>query len=225
LREPIVAGAVVSPSSNYVRLCHNIAEFHRFMPGRKSGPTQFIAGASMGFRRSVIEELGGFKNCAMLAPDMEMVLRAQSKGYSIFFEPDATVTHNPDRSTLASVFSYSSKHASETILYRNQYRSLLRTPLVIRIPALTVLASPLIALKVTLGIYLKNTSLMRFFWTIPLVYSLKVAWCWGAALSLQRHKKNGNKSGMKEYKGGRQSSLHLRRIHENPRRSKSCKKL
>lgn len=189
LSEPIVAGAVASPVSNYIRLCHNIAEFHRFMPGLKGGPVQFIAGANMGIRRSVIEELAGFQNCAMLAPDMEMVLRAQSKGHSIFFEPNAIVTHNPDRTTLASVFRYASKHASETVVYRNQYRSLLRTPFVIRLSALTVLASPLIALKVTLGIYLKNTSLMRFFRTIPLVYLLKVAWCWGAAVGLRKHER------------------------------------
>jgi glycosyltransferase involved in cell wall biosynthesis len=36
-RETIVAGVITSPVSNYLKLCHNIAQFHNFMPGKKAG--------------------------------------------------------------------------------------------------------------------------------------------------------------------------------------------
>jgi GT2 family glycosyltransferase len=184
-----VAGAVESSESNYVKLCHNIAEFHRFMPGRKPGKAEFIAGANMGFRRSVLDELGGFDEKVKTAEDMTFILRARSKGYSIYLACDAVVTHEHDRATLGSVFAYSARHASTTILLRNKYRVLLSTPFVLRSSFLTIMAAPAIALKVTLGIYMHNPRLARLFRTAPLVYALKVAWCWGAARGLGANKR------------------------------------
>jgi GT2 family glycosyltransferase len=185
-REPIVAGAVASPVSNYIKLCHNIAQFHAFMPGRKAGLVEFIAGANMGFQRSVLEGLNGFRTDLKTSQDMEFILRAREKGYRVYFVPDAVVTHDHDRTTLATVFRYSSEHAAATILLRNQYQSLLHTPFVLRSPAMILAVSPLIALKVTAGIYIQNPSLAKLFWTAPLVYALKLAWCWGAAQGLRK---------------------------------------
>jgi GT2 family glycosyltransferase len=188
-REPVVAGAVESSESNYIRLCHNIAEFHPFIPGCKRRPVEFIAGANMGFRRSVLDELGGFDAKVKTAEDMEFILRARSKGYRIYLACDAIVTHDHNRTNLDTVFKYSAKHAAETILLRNKYRSLLGTPFVLRSSFLTIMAAPVIALKVTLGIYMHNPRLARLFWTTPLVYALKLAWCWGGACGLESNKR------------------------------------
>lgn len=186
-REQIVAGAIASPVSNYIKLCHNIAEFHPFMPGRKARAVESIAGANMGFRRSVFEELNGSQEGRRCADDMELILRARLKGYRIYFVPDAVVTHDHNRTTLADIFRYSSEHASVTILHRNKYCSLMHTPFVLRSPALILMAAPVIALKVTAGIYLSNLYLLKRFWTAPMVFALKLAWCWGAARGLRRH--------------------------------------
>ena len=102
-REPVVAGAIRSDESDYLKLCHNIAQFHPFMTGRNSGSPQFIAGANMGFRRAVLLELQGFYEGQRLAQDMEIVLRARSAGYHVFFAPDAIVTHDHHRLTLAGL--------------------------------------------------------------------------------------------------------------------------
>ncbi|MDV2502789.1 MAG: glycosyltransferase family 2 protein [bacterium] len=184
-QEAIVAGAIASPTGSYLKLCHNIAELHHFMPGQKEGQREFIAGANMGFRRSVLEELRGFGEGTDPVDDMELILRARTKGYGIYYVPDALVTHDPERTTLSSIFGYSAEHASRTILLRNEYRALLRTPFVLRSPALLLAAAPAIALKVTWGIYLRNPRIAKLFWTAPMVYALKLAWCWGAARSLR----------------------------------------
>ena len=184
--EPIAAGAVATDTSNYWKLCHNIAEFHAFMPGRKRGPSEFIAGANMGFRRSVLEELNGFKEGKKPAEDMEMILRARSRGYRVLFAPEAVVVHDPERTSMMDIFKYSMKHAAHSILLRHQYKELLRTPFILRSPALVFAASPVIALKVSVDIYLRNRSIARVFWTWPVVFVLKLAWCWGAMFSLLR---------------------------------------
>lgn len=182
--EPIVAGAVATDTSSYWKLCHNIAEFHAFMPGRKRGPSEFIAGANMGFRRSVLEELNGFKEEKRLAEDMEMILRARSMGYRVFFAPEAVVVHDPERTSMMGIFKYSIKHAAHSILLRHQYKELLRTPFILRSPVLLLAASPIIALKVSADIYLRNHSIPHALCTLPIVFALKLAWCWGATCGL-----------------------------------------
>jgi GT2 family glycosyltransferase len=192
---PLVAGRVASPTSNFVKLCHNIAQFHPFMMGREEGPIDCIAGANMGFRRSLYEEVKGFADGRVNSPDMEFILRARQKGYQIYFIPDAVITHDHTRTSLSTIFRYSAHHASDTIILRNRYRLLMSTPFVLRSPALLLAAAPVIALKVTAGIYIKNIINAKFILTAPVVYALKLAWCWGAARGLSNWNKSGRKYG------------------------------
>jgi glycosyltransferase involved in cell wall biosynthesis len=188
-REPIVAGAVESPKSGYIKVCHNIAHFNPFMPGRKSDSVDFLAGANMGFQRIVIEELGGFDDEMILAGDMQLCLRARSRGYQPYLNQEAGVVHDPDYISLAGAVKSSYAHAATTILLRNEYRSLLRTPRVLKYPMWIRLASPLIALSVTSKIYLRNPRLLSSFWTVPFVFFLKLVWCFGAARGLNESRK------------------------------------
>ena len=155
-QEAIVAGAVVSPKGPYLKLCHNIAELHHFMPGQKEGPKEFLSCANAGFQRSALDDLNGFEEKTTIGEDMEVILRARMKGYRAYFVPDAVVEHDPVRTTLASIFKYAARHAAQTVILRNRYRSLLRTPFILRSPVLLLAAAPAIALKVTSGIYLRN---------------------------------------------------------------------
>jgi len=188
---PIVAGTIESPKSGYVKLCHNIAHFHPFMKGRMPGSVDFLAGANMGFRRTVIDELGGFDDELRLAGDMKLCLQARSKGYQPILNREAVILHDPDYISLAGAVKSSYRHAATTVLLRNEYRSLLRTPSVLRYPVMIRLTSPLIALSVTSKIYLGNPRLLSRFWTVPFVYFLKMVWCFGAARGLVESKTKG----------------------------------
>lgn len=185
---PIAVGAMVSPTSNYFKLCHNIAQFYPFMPGQKARQLDFIAGANMGFQRRVVEDIGQFRVDTIIT-DMEYILRARQKGYSITYAPGAIITHDPPRVTFSDVLRYSAVHASHTILLRLQHREMLRTPFIFSSPLCILLTAPLIALKVTAGIYLGNRQFLRHPATIPTVYLIKLAWCWGAARGLMKSKR------------------------------------
>ena len=188
-RHSIVAGEIASPRDNLARLCHNIAEFHPFMPGRKSGERDYIAGANVGFQRYLLEKMGGFEEGRKIAADMELIIRARMEGHRAFFEPSAKVIHRPDRMQLKEIFQYSSRHAKTTIVLRNRYKDFLRTPTILQSPAQLILFAPLISLKVVTEIYLRNRTLLPLFWTAPLIYGLKLAWCWGASQGLREMKK------------------------------------
>jgi GT2 family glycosyltransferase len=184
-RRPVVAGAVATPSGGFAKLCHNVAQFYGFMPCQRAGPVALIAGANMGFRREVLEDVGGFRDSRGYAEDIEFILRARARGYAPYFDPRAIVTHDPDRSTLRGIFAYSASHAASTVHLRNTYRDVLHTPGLLRSPVLLLAAAPAIALAVTLRIYLSSPWLARCFWTAPIVYGLKFAWCVGAAQGLR----------------------------------------
>jgi GT2 family glycosyltransferase len=184
--KPIVTGAVDTPLKPYIKLCHNISAFYGVMPSQKEGSKRFIVGGNMGFARSVLEELGGFQPNSRVGEDTEFLLRALRAGYSPYFVPDAVVMHDPNRTTLRSIMRYSAVHGAASVRLRNQHKDLLSTPFLLRSSALVLLAAPLIALKVTGGIYLRNRTLARLWWTMPTVYATKLAWCWGAAQDLRR---------------------------------------
>ena len=182
----IVSGAVDTHSKSYAKLCHNISAFHGVLPSQKEGPRKLIAGANMGFSRLVLEELGGFRTAWQIGDDTEIMLRAWKSGYEAFFTPDAVVMHDPDRNTLSSIMRYSAVHGAVSIRLRNRHKDFFKTPLFLRTSAFILLAAPLIALKVTGSIYLRNPALARLWWTIPAVYATKLAWCWGAARGVRK---------------------------------------
>ena len=188
---PIVAGAMDSPRTNYFMLCHNIAQFYPFMPGQKAKKLDFIAGANMGFQRRVFHEVGVF-NTESVIPDMEFILRAREKGFSITYTSEAMVIHKPARVTLGSLLRYGADHAVHTIVLRSRYRDMLRTPFILLSPVFLLLAAPVIALKTTSAIYLGNRRLLRVVHTAPIVFFIKLAWCWGAARGLRLRRKNSD---------------------------------
>ena len=188
--EPMVAGAVGTADDNYLELCHNIAQIYGFMPCQRAGPVALMAGGNMGFSRTVLEEVDGFRAELRCAEDMDFALRAREHGYRPYFNPAAVVVHLPGRTTLRSIFAYSASHAASTVHLRNAHRASLRTPFFLRSPVLLLAASPAIALAVTLRAYLSAGALARRFTTAPVVYALKVAWCVGAAWGL-RHPPEG----------------------------------
>ena len=181
----LVAGAVRSPTRPYFLLCHNIAQFHPFFPGRR-GSTMFLAGANFACRRSWLEGIGGFDMSEKLAytHDMVLALKAAGVGVHVYFARDAVVWHETDRGHFSSVLRYAAAHARVTVLVRRQYAKQLGNPLVLRSPLLLALASPLIALQVTGSIYLRNPDLWRCLHTMPVVCMAKVAWCIGAISGL-----------------------------------------
>ena len=184
-RHPLVSGAIKSPLSSSIKLSHNISQFHPFM-GRRAGVSlKSIAGANMGIRRALLSDLGGFDERSEV-PDMEFLFRAWTKGYRVRFVPEAVILHDPARADLKTILRHSAGRASRMILLRNKYGSLLQTPFVLRSPDLILLAAPIIALKVTAGVYAHNRDLVRYSWTAPLVFAQKLAWCWGAAHGLRR---------------------------------------
>jgi glycosyltransferase involved in cell wall biosynthesis len=183
-REHIVAGSIASSFSNYLTISENIGIFHAFMSDREAGCIEFIPGANMGFRLSILKDLRGFNPNSMRSDDMEIILRARLKGYSAIFAPDSVVTHCSQRKKIWSILRHSLNQGRSAILLRIRYSKLLKTPFILTSPILIILTTPLIALIVTGEIYLKNSFARRHLFTFPVVYLMKFFWCMGASIGL-----------------------------------------
>ena len=186
-KKAVIAGAVKSPMSDYLLLCHNIAQFHRFIPENKAGPIPYIAGANMGIQKFVLERTGLFEEGCNMAEDMEWLLRARTHGFQSIFEPGAMITHIPEgRSKLWPVLNYAMIHAESTIQLRIRYSSLLKTPFLLKSPILLFFASPAIAICSTFENFMKNPELLRYLHTLPVVLIIRLAWCKGAITGLKK---------------------------------------
>jgi GT2 family glycosyltransferase len=182
---PVVAGAVETPTDDFWKLCHNIAQFHPFLAGRKARRVRFIAGANMGFRRDVLETVGGFEADRNIAEDMELVLRAGRAGFHPWFTPEPVVLHNPDRTGFGQILRYSARHARSTVHLRRTYRADTGTPFFVLTTWFLALFSPAIAALTTAKMCLSDLGTFRRHPAVlPVVYILKVAWCFGACRGL-----------------------------------------
>jgi len=189
-KNPIVAGAIETPTDNFWKLCHNIAQFHPFLASKKTRETRFIAGANMGYQRRTLELLKGFESERRMAEDMEFILRACRAGFSISFRSDAVVRHDPPRTGCREILLYALHHAQTTIHLRRTYRNELGIPAFVLSPAFLLLFSPVIAILTTCRIFFSDPVLLRRHpATIPVICALKLAWCIGAFRGLRSRKK------------------------------------
>jgi len=76
-------------------LSHNVSQFHGSMSTR-SGKRTFLSGANMGFERSLLSRMGGFRPDRTLVDDIELSFRLRLAGHHVWYDPNATITHVPE---------------------------------------------------------------------------------------------------------------------------------
>jgi GT2 family glycosyltransferase len=86
----------------------------------------YIFGAAMLIRRSVLETLGGFDERFFLyLEDLDLCLRAQKNGYNLLFVPEARVWHAGSASTANDIARRRYYMARSTITFLRKHTSLL----------------------------------------------------------------------------------------------------
>jgi mycofactocin system glycosyltransferase len=89
--------------------------------GRREGPVRprsripFVPAATLAVRRSALEEMGGFDEDLLVGEDVDLVWRLAAAGWTVRYEPAATVAHpiRPDTAAwLRQRFEYGSSAAA-----------------------------------------------------------------------------------------------------------------
>jgi GT2 family glycosyltransferase len=185
LGEMIVGGSVGLHGSNYWAQSDNVSMFHDFVPQHPPGYRFLLPTLNLSVRRTVFEQVGGMDESfpGAAAEDADWTIRMRMAGFKLFFEPRATIQHAPARTTWADVVRHWRKLGHNAVRVRLRYATEFGTPRLASNAYWWRWLSPLIAARITVGIFAKP-----IFWrclaNLPVVYATKVIYCLGAAESV-----------------------------------------
>lgn len=184
----VVGGAVSFDADNFWTLCDNVSMFHEFLPTTQGGPRPYLPTLNLSVRRDIADEIGPFDESfpGASGEDIDWTVRMRKAGYELHFDPQAIVYHRPQRGSLRRVLAHWWRSGQSMVRVRLRYADVFGTPALMRSRLALVALSPLIALAVTVRIFWRDRSLLRYLHTLPVVYVTKVAWCLGAARQLKR---------------------------------------
>ena len=183
----VVGGSVAFPNSHYLTLSDNISTFHEFMTHIPPGEKDYLPSLNISMPRSVWDLTGGF-NPDFLFPsgeDTDLTLRIKLEEIPVLFEPAAAVTHLPNRQTMASLLKHAYRFGYCSVKSNPVYWQILNVPFPLKHWELTILSSPILAAYIILKITFSEKLPIRYWHTIPVIYLLKIAWCFGYAAQLR----------------------------------------
>lgn len=176
----VVGGAITFGTRNYFQLADNVSSFHEWLPFTREGARPYLATANLSVHRTVIEKAGLMKTHLNYAHDLEWTVRFRSLGYTLYFEPRAIVFHDPPRYNLSAVWKHWTSNAPDTLRVKLFYSYLLNTPALAQYRSLLLWGALLIAAWATIRTFGHPRTLLQYWYTLPLVYLTKIAWCLGA---------------------------------------------
>lgn len=184
------AGAVLSgmdfESNKFWTVCDQIAAFHEHMYWKPSGPRLSLPSYALFVPKVLLMRIGGFDESFThpAAEDLDLTVRIKLLHYETYINTEAVVTHQPQRQTLRALWRHGFWSGHESIKVRLRYRDVYRMPSWARHAwAWRLLALP-IALVKTTAIMAATKTWWRYLLCLPFVFLAKVAWCLGAAASL-----------------------------------------
>lgn len=183
--EPVVGGAVALQGSNYWAQSDNVSMFHEFVPQHPPGPRFLLPTLNLSVRREVFERAGGLDESfpGAAAEDADWTIRIRRAGYRLYFEPAAMVAHAPARTTRHDVARHWRNLGHNAIRVRLRYADEFGTPRGARRAGWWRALAPLIAARITAGIY-ANRALWPHWRSLPVVYWTKLLYCLGAARAI-----------------------------------------
>jgi GT2 family glycosyltransferase len=181
----VVGGAVSLAGANYWAQSDNVSMFHDFLEHHPAAERTLLPTLNLSVRREVIDRVGlldeTFPGAA--AEDSDWTIRMRLAGFTLSFEPSATVRHAPARTRWSDIVRHWRNLGYSAVRVRQRYSHYLGTPRLARSAFCLRFFSPLIAAAVTVGIY-RQPFLWQYLSALPVVYLTKIIYCFGAAASI-----------------------------------------
>jgi len=181
----VVGGGVTLPKSGYWTLCDNVATFAEFLDCTAAGERAHLPSLNFSIRRALFLAMGGFDErfTRPSGEDTDFSLRLRKQGTTLWFAPQARVTHRPSRRTLAHIWQHArvfgAAYAQVQAMHEDIIGRSVRVALCRRAIWLGVLVGPGLALLDTLLVYGQHPALWRYwhaFWGV--VYA-RLGWYMG----------------------------------------------
>ncbi len=184
----VLGGGIDTNQTGFWSWCDHISTFHDYLATAPSGPREQLPSLNLTIRKSALSKVGDFDECypRPAGEDSDLTTRLRANGYTLVFDPGSTINHVPSRSQFSSSLKHAWQLGYYSIKVDKRWRSFLKPPPVLRNRILLFISSPLLALGVTVRVFLENRSLWRYWYAVLGVFILKTVWCWGAATGMDR---------------------------------------
>ena len=179
----VIGGGVTFEEKNYWTLADNISMFYEYYYKNPPGVRLILPSLNFAIRKEVFDEVGGFDERYKIpsGEDADFTIRLRNKGYLLIFEPYAIVNHQPYRNNIIVLLRHSYFQGKYSTKVDHRYYNNGGLPWPFRTRLGVILFAPFIGFAVTIRIFIKYRSLLKYWHTMPIIYLSKLAWCVGAA--------------------------------------------
>lgn len=184
----VMGGGIAFETDNYWTWCDNLSWFHEFLVTTDEGKRNFLPSLNLAVDRSVIETVGLFNESYLkaAAEDADWTLRMCQAGFELYFEPQASVIHCPNRSNLINIWQHAFTYGRYSTKIDPKYCSALKPPIFLQNWFVLLVLTPLLASWGTWKIILTVKGYPTILQAVPGIYLSKLAWCLGAVVTLYR---------------------------------------
>jgi glycosyltransferase involved in cell wall biosynthesis len=181
--ERLIGGSVSFPQEQYWLLCDNISTFHEYFSSLPAGQRKILPTLNLSLKKTSWERIGGFDRGYPHAAgeDADFSYRASRLNIVPYFYPQACVSHQPNRSTFRAIIHHAFILGRYSIKVNPRYYTKQFGSILFRNKILLRLSSPILAASVVFNMLLAERLPFRYWYTLPIVYLLKIVWCFGAA--------------------------------------------
>lgn len=178
-----VGGGISVGGEGFWQRCDNIASMGPFLTTASAGERHYLITANLAIKRTVLRSVEGF-DLQFRFPsgeDTDLAFRLRQQHYSLYFAPQAVVTHRTSRTTPCALWHHIWLYGHQWPLLQVRFPDLLRPSRWQRLLRysrwLALLVIPMLALIDTYRIYAQQPALLRQHWaTCPFVWWARMAW-------------------------------------------------
>ena len=180
----VIGGGVVFEANSYWGLADNLGTFYESLASRPSRTRNQLPALSLAVRRELFQEMGGFdeRYPRPAGEDSDLTFRLHRRGYTLYFEPRASVLHRPQRNNMRDTLRHGFVQGKYSIKVDPRYAREAGLPWPLGTRLGVILAAPLLAVGATSRVFMTNPRFLRYWYAAPAILAQKLAWCVGAAM-------------------------------------------
>jgi glycosyltransferase involved in cell wall biosynthesis len=184
----VIGGSIDFPQHGYWIRCDALASAYEQLHFQPAGIRRQLPSMNFSARREVLLALGGFNTNYPFpsGEDAELCMRLRQRQHLLHFEPRAIVYHLGWRQTLVTVWTHIRRYGKFSAWINPELTDIVKPPFFFR-HWLTMLAvSPLLAVWLSMRMYVRRPSLLTAWFLLPGLYLAQLAWCSGVIYSLRQ---------------------------------------
>jgi len=176
-----VAGGVVIPDGPRLAVAYNMAQFHGFLAGARTGPRAWLPTMNLSVDIRLAERAGPFRQDLARAYDVDWTLRLGRAGAALLFDGGLRASHHPCGITPEILERTWFAGGACSPAVRRAHSDRLRSPGFLDHARAIRAAAPFLAAAATARCAWRNRRDRRIWGVLGVVWRTKRAWCRGAA--------------------------------------------